>query len=217
MVSCCHCQGLEQQFDRKTAERELRRYRRSGPTRSTRLLVEGLLREGVADASLLDIGGGVGAVQHRLLEAGATSAVHVDVSASYIEAAREEATRRGDAGRVRFVHGDFVQLAPELGGADIVTLDRVICCYPDMEALVGSAADKARRLLGAVYPREAWWTRVGFALANLVQRLRRCSFRPFLHPPAAIDGALRSHGFGRRSLRRTSIWEIVVYARADRA
>ena len=53
-----------------------------------------------------------------------------------------------------------------LPAATIVTLDRVICCYPDMERLVRTSAEKARRLYGAVYPRERWWARVGVALMN---------------------------------------------------
>ena len=215
MVTCCHCEGLEQQFGRKTAERELRRFRRKGSTRSTRLLIEGLLEQKIGGMSLLDIGGGVGAIHHRLLDAGATTALHVDVSHDYLEVARGEAARRGHADRVRFLHGDFVQLAPELDDADIVTLDRVICCYPDMEQLVASAADKSRRLVGAVYPREVPWIRAGIAAANLFLRLRRSAFRVFLHPPDAIDAVLRSHDLEPRTLARTFLWEVVVYARPE--
>ncbi|MGE5101239.1 MAG: methyltransferase domain-containing protein, partial [Deltaproteobacteria bacterium] len=76
---------------------------------------------GVDGASLLDIGGGVGAIHHTLLDAGATNARHVDVSPDYINAAREEAGRRGHADRVLFLRGDFVQLAPEVADADVVT------------------------------------------------------------------------------------------------
>ena len=213
MVDCCQREGIERQFGRRTAERELRRFRRKGSTRSTRLLIEGLREQQLDGASLLDIGGGVGAVHHLLLEAGATTALHVDVSQGYLDVARDEAVRRGHADRVRFLRGDFVQVAPELDDADIVTLDRVICCYPDMEPLVESAAAMARRSLGAVYPREEWWMRAGVALANALMWLRRCPFRVFLHSPAAIDAVLRDRGLERRRVRRTLAWEIVVYAR----
>jgi hypothetical protein len=213
MVSCCQCEGIESQFGRKTAERELRRFRRLGPIASTRLLVEDLGAADVAGALLVDIGGGIGAIHHLLLDTGAREAVHVDVSAEYIAAARQEAMRRGHADRVRFVHGDFVQLAPGLPDGDVVTLDRVICCYPDMDSLVGHAADKARRLFGAVYPRDVWWIRFGVRTINTLLRIRRSAFRVFVHSPAAIDGVLRTHGLERTTLRRTIAWEIVVYAR----
>jgi 23S rRNA G2069 N7-methylase RlmK/C1962 C5-methylase RlmI len=48
-------------------------------------------------ASSLNIGGGVGAIYHQLLASGARTAVHVDVSPGYLNAAREEAERRGHA------------------------------------------------------------------------------------------------------------------------
>jgi magnesium-protoporphyrin O-methyltransferase len=213
MVSCCQCQGIERQFGRKTAMKELRRLRKRGPAPTTRMLIDALRREGVTDASLLDIGGGVGAIYHELLASGARDAVHVDVSPDYLNVAREEAERRGQAARVQFVRGDFVDVAPTLGGADVVTLDRVICCYPGMERLVAGCAEKTRRLVGAVYPRDAWWMRLALTAINIVNRLRRSAFRTFLHPPAAIDAVLRAHGLERRSFRRTLAWEVTVYSR----
>ena len=213
MVSCCQCEGIATQFGTKTARRELRRFRRRGPIESTRLLIDELRAAGVDGASLLDIGGGVGAIHHTLISAGAGEAVHVDVSADYLAAARDEAARRGHADRVRFLHGDFVQLAPTLPEADIVSLDRAICCYPDMPALVSTAASKTRRVLGAVYPRDRRLVRFATRGINLLMRARRSAFRVFVHPPAAIDGILREHGLERRALRRTMAWEIVTYSR----
>lgn len=213
MVSCCQCEGIATQFGAKTARRDLRRFRRRGPPESTRLLIDDLRAAGVAGASLLDIGGGVGAIHHALIGAGARDAVHVDVSSDYIAAAREEAVRRGHGDRVRFIHGDFVQVAPTLPDAEVVTLDRVICCYPDMEALVTAAAAKARRVFGAVYPRDVWWVRLAVRGVNLVLGVRRSAFRTFVHPPAAIDAVLRQHGLERRALRRTTVWEVVTYVR----
>ena len=127
-VTCCQCQGIESEFNHRLAQRELRRYRRRGPVRSTRLLLEVLKPALTPNSTLLDIGGGVGAIHHELLDAGAVSAVHVDASSSYLDAAREESTRRHHLEAVEFVQGDFVTLAPELAPVEIVTLDRVICC-----------------------------------------------------------------------------------------
>jgi SAM-dependent methyltransferase len=213
MVTCRQCEGIERQFGRRTVRWELRRYRKRGPAPTTRMLIDALRREGVTGASVLDVGGGVGAIYHELLPSGAREAVHVDVSPDYLSVAREEAERRGYADRVEFVRGDFVDAAPALADSDVVTLDRVICCYPDMERLVALSADKARRLLGAVYPREAWWMRLALAAVNAVSRVRRSAFRAYLHPPAAIDAVLRGRGLERRSFRRTLAWEVVVYRR----
>jgi magnesium-protoporphyrin O-methyltransferase len=213
MVSCCQREGIERQFGRKTAQWELRRFRKRGPAKTTRLLIEALRREGVSGASILDVGGGVGAIYHELLSSGAQNAVHVDVSADYLTVAREEAERRGHADRVEFVRGDFVEVGAAQGDADVVTLDRVICCYPDMDRLVARSAERTRRLLGAVYPRESWWLRLALGGVNVVNRIRRCAFRTYLHPPAAIDASLRAHGLERRSLRRTIAWEVAVYSK----
>lgn len=211
MVSCCECEGIATQFGSETARRELRRFRRRGPKHTTQLLLDDLRAAGIAGGSLLDIGGGIGSIHHALLDAGAREAVHVDVSPDYIAAAQDEAGRRGHADRVQFVHGDFVDVANDLPGADVVTLDRVICCYPDMDLLVDHAARKTRRLFGAVYPRDAWWVRSVVRAINVILRVRRTSFRVFVHPPAAIDDVLRRTGLERAALHRTAVWEVVVY------
>lgn len=212
-MSCCKGDSVGAEFDRATAESDLHRFQRRGPIPSTRLLIDALRSDQDRAATLLDIGGGVGAIHHALLDSGVHDAVHVDLSSDYIDAARDEARRRGHSEHVQFVHADFLNAAPQLGPADIVTLDRVICCYPDMEQLVGTAAEKTRCLLGAVYPRDVWWVRAGAAVTNMFRRMRRTDFRVYVHSPAAIDGILRRNRLERRTLRRTFIWEIVTYRR----
>jgi hypothetical protein len=211
--SCC--QGIEEVFGERSARHDLRRYRRRGPSKPTRMLLEALEREGIAGATVLDIGGGVGSIQLELLAAGAERAVAVDVSAAYLRAAREEAERRGHAGRVAYRHGDFVALAGGVEPADVVTLDRVICCYPDMEALVGRSAGRARRLYGLVYPRDTWWIAIGLRAANLGLRLSRRAFRAHLHRTAAVDAVASEHGLALRFARHAGpIWQVALYARA---
>jgi magnesium-protoporphyrin O-methyltransferase len=213
-MSCCpQCVGIEEQFGRKRAARELRRYRRRGPDRPTRLLIEALRAQGVEGLTLLDVGGGVGAIQHELMHAGARSATHVDASAAYLEAARDEARRRGHAERITRLHGDFVELAEHVPAADVVTLDKVICCYPEMERLVAESAARARELYGLVYPRERVALRVGLRLGNAFLRLRGSPFRAYLHSSAAVDATVRDQGLRRLSYRTTAMWQIVVYGR----
>jgi hypothetical protein len=213
MMDCCQCRGCERLFDKKEAARSLRAYQRNGPSKSTRILLDALRREGVAGATLLDIGGGIGAVQLELLAAGVHAATDVDASSAYIEEARAEAERRGYAGQVAYHFGNFVDLAPEIAPADIVTLDRAICCYPDMPALVGASVARARRLYGLVYPRDTWWVRGGLAAANFVLRLWRNPFRVFAHRTAAVEGVVRAAGLEPRFHRNVGLWQVVVYAR----
>jgi len=215
MTSCC--QGVEQVFGDKTARRDLRRYRKRGPSKPTRALLAALRREGVEHATLLDIGGGIGVIQHELLAAGAERATSVEASPAYMHAGREEAERSGHAGRIRYEAGDFVALADRVEPADIVTLDRVICCYPDMEALVARSAERAQRLYGLVYPQDRWCVDAGIRVTNLFMRLSRRAFRAHLHRPSAVDAVAREHGLTPRLCRRTGpFWQVALYAREPR-
>ena len=208
----CACGANE--FGEAEARRSLRSYRRSGPSRTTKWLIDGLSEGGVEGLTVLDIGAGVGAVYLELLASGATIATDIDGSAALVAVAREEAARRGVAERVRFEVGDFVALAGDTPPADVVVLDRVVCCYPDMEALVRLSAARARRRYGLVYPRDALWIRAGTRLLNAVARLARRKVRAHIHRTAAVDGLVRAAGFAPRLHRSNLFWQVVVYERA---
>lgn len=215
MSGCC--QGADKVFGRRAAEHDLRRYRKNGPSKPTRILLEAVRAQGVAGATVLDIGGGVGAVQHELLASGAARARGVDASAAYLRAAAAEAERRGHADRLEMREGDFVVLADAIEPADVVTLDRVICCYPDVAALVGRSADRARRVYGLVYPRDAWWTRAGVRVTNLWFRLTRNPFRAFVHRVAAVHRLAAEAGLELSATRTAGpVWQVAVYTREAR-
>jgi magnesium-protoporphyrin O-methyltransferase len=163
--------------------------------------------------TLLDIGGGIGVIDHELLAAGAGSAVHVDASEAAVRAATEEAARRGTTGRLEFRRGDFVVLAEGIEAADLVTLDRVICCYADMEQLVTSSAIRARRMYGVVIPRERRLTRIMALGINLIFRMTRNPFRFHVHPIRSIDRAIQRAGLSPRVVKDTLIWRVAVYTR----
>ena len=214
-MGCCTTPAsLEGVFDEKMAAYDLRRYRRKGPRRSTRLLLGALTSEGVEGKTLLDVGGGVGAIQHELLDAGAWAATSVEASQPYLNAARLESKRRGHAGRAWFRHGDFVELAATIEAADVVTLDRVVCCYPDLEGLIRTSAARARMVYGLVYPRDTRLVRIGFAIANLVLRLLRKQMRAFVHPVADIERSVEECGLAPRYAARAGAWQVAVYRRA---
>ena len=212
-MSCCGSESYQEQFGAKHAANDVKRYRAKGPDRTTRLLVDALKKEGVEGSSLLDVGAGIGVVHHELLAAGAATAVHVDATTANIEAAQDETTRLGHSARVRFLRGDFVALAAEIPAADVVTLDRVICCYPDMEELVSLSASRARHLYGAVFPRQRWLNKGFVAITNVARRLQRNSFRSYVHSVDAIDAAVQRQGLRLCSATETFSWRVAVYAR----
>jgi magnesium-protoporphyrin O-methyltransferase len=163
--------------------------------------------------TLLDIGGGVGVIQHELSAAGVTTITSVDASSAYLRIAQQEAEKRGYAARARYLSGDFVALADQIQPADIVTLDRVICCYPDVEALVGHAAARTKCFLGVVYPRDKVWMKLGLALFNGFLKLRGNRFRVFVHPTATVERIVAAHGLRKIAQHNGLLWQMVVYAR----
>ncbi len=214
-MDCCECNAIEAKFDQKYVARKLRQYRKKGPKKTALQLIEALRAQGFEGMTLLDIGGGVGDLQHAMLRLGLGHAIDCEASAAYLEACRQEAERLGHSERIDHVHGDFVALAKDIPPADIVTLDRVICCYPDMPALVNASAQKARRLYGVVYPLDKWWIRAAMQVYyNLRYWLQRSSMRQFIYPTQEVEAAIRSNGLQRRFYRQMGPWQIVVYARA---
>ena len=212
-MDCCNCEGVETAFDRKKAAKKLARYRKKGPQNTTRLLVGALKAQGVQGKTVLDIGGGIGAIQHDLLQAGSRHAVNLEASTGYLEACAEEAERQGHADRITHLHGDFAHMN-DVPPADIVTLERVICCYPDYERLVQQSCEKANEMIGVVYPHEALWVRVSMEIGyNLKFKLQRSPFRVFLHPPRRIHSLITSAGFTRRYFKITGPWQVYVYTR----
>jgi len=216
-VPCSQCDAIEQQFDDREAQRQLRRLRRRGPARTTKLLIDAV-RHALGDTvpqdlSLLDIGAGVGAIHHALLGTTVAQAIHVDASSAHISVARAEADRLGHSGQVDFRLGDFVAMADAVPAMDVVTLDRVICCYPNMEELVAASASRARRLYGAVFPRERSLVKAFIVMSNFARRLGRNSFRSYMHPVDAIDAAIERQGLRRCSVTQTVAWRVAVYSR----
>jgi magnesium-protoporphyrin O-methyltransferase len=127
--------------------------------------------------------------------------------------ARSTAERLGRADVVRFVHADFLSAAPDLPAATFVTLDRVVCCYPAYEALLDGALRHAELRIALSYPRDVWYVRVGVVLENAQRRLTKNPFRTFVHPPARMEGVIRSAGFELSNRRETWMWSADVYTR----
>jgi magnesium-protoporphyrin O-methyltransferase len=198
-------------YNARKAASELRRYRAKGSIPSTRMLIDALTAEGVEGASLIDIGGGIGAVQHELLAAGAARVTSVDASDAYIRAAREESERRGFSGRVTYLHGDFLELAQTIPPADIVTLDRVINVYPDWKRLIQLSAARTRLLYGLVYPRNVLPVRLVVSVMNRL--VWRGCVRASVPAPEVIDRLTIEAGLVRFFSKTTGPWQVAVFRR----
>jgi len=215
-MSCCkQCQGIEQIFNVDLVREELVSYQEGGPDETTIWLLDRLKEEDLENYSLLDIGGGVGAIQLELLQVGISHVTSVDASSAYINTAKSEAKRQGLEARITHHHGDFVDISPELDEAHIVTLERVLCCYHDMPALVTSSAQLAKRYYGVIYPRDTWWLRTGQKIASFFLWAARNPFRFFIHATEDVEGLLFKLGFERIYLRRGLIWQVALFENQD--
>jgi 2-polyprenyl-3-methyl-5-hydroxy-6-metoxy-1,4-benzoquinol methylase len=200
-------------FDARVASRELRRYRRKGPRRATRDLCKAIRLHSPGASTVLDIGPGIGALTFELLEAGIQHAIAVDASSAFLDAAREEAARRGVAHRIEWRHADFVAVAASLPAADIVTLDRVVCCYPAIEELLAESASHARRCLAISYPLEHSSIRAVIGIQNFARRLTGNEFELFVHPVGRMEEIVRRAGFALARRHGTWVWGADIYIR----
>ena len=215
MACCGFANGVNRQFTKAKAAQELQRYHRRGARPTTRLLLEGLSQTGRIEGTLLDVGAGVGALTFELLERGMESAVVVEASNAYAETFENEAMRRGRDAAVRMLRGDLLDVAERVERADVVTMDRVVCCYPLYAELLREALQRATRTFAFSYPRDCW-----YSPRSRVGRKRRSSSDVWvsdLRASPGIDaradrarrvragGARADHRVGGRRLRTTSL------------
>jgi len=214
-MSCCRSGACEQMFSRRAARRSLERYRSKGLDEIERRIVASAKETGIQGARVLEIGGGIGVVQAELLEVGAATGEVVELVGTYEPYARELASDKGLSDRVTFRVVDLLEDPDDVEPADVVVLNRVVCCSPDGIELTGIAGRLARRTLVLSYPRDVVWVRLGVGLINLGQRLFGRSFRAFVHSPAKLRAAVEEQGLRATDLGRTAFWEYSTLERAQ--
>lgn len=213
VTDCCSATGYRWAFSEKRAWREARRYERRGLDPISQCIVELLKRQGVEGLTLLEVGGGVGAVQIELLKAGVTQAVSIELTPTYEKAAGALLRSSGLEDRVERKVMDFATAADDVNGADIVIMNRVLCCYADMPKLAGAAAGHAKQVLVLSFPRGTLWTRLGLWLANLVLRITRRGFQVFVHRPERIQATAEHFGLKTTLNRARVFWQVMALRR----
>lgn len=209
---CCHSQSAGRFFS-LFARRARRRFERKGFEPSQRQLMAGLEVAGYADASVLEIGCGVGHLHQSLLEQGAGTAVGIDLAPGMLSEARDWARERGLEDRVTYVEGDFMSLDEPVDSADLCLLDKVVCCYPDAHGLLQASLSRTRRVYGLTYPRDRWFTRLGARIIAVVLWSIRSDFRSYVHDPAGIERWILAEGFEKMYENQTVAWLSQVYLR----
>jgi len=184
-------------------------------------LLAALEETGIRGRSVLDVGCGIGDLGIEAVTHGAARAFGVELSTKAVEEARRLATARGVADRTSFEVGDGAKaLLPK---ADIVVLNRVFCCYPDVDELLDNSLSAAGAVYAFTAPPSAGLAgalvRLHTRFANLWYRLRDKKFqgfRVFIHDVERIDARVRAAGFlPVRSERRRVVWHLAVYVRPE--
>lgn len=213
MSDCCDPIPYRRMFNTKEANRRLANYRRRGLDTMARTIVDYLATQDLTDLDVLEVGGGVGDIQVELLKAGAGQALNVELSDAYENAANDLADKNGLTGRIVQQFGDFVEIQDDIDPAGIVVLNRVVCCYPFMERMMGAAVAKTERFLGLVFPRDRWAARMAVKAGNGFLAMRRCDFRTFVHPVDEIEAMATNAGLKVRHRGRNLAWQSVVFER----
>ena len=213
MSGCCSAGDLDDVFTPKQAQSDAKKYRCDGLDAEATRIVDAVRRRAGDGMTLLEVGGGVGAIQLELLRSGARAATNVELSRSYEVSARELAAEAGVADRIERVVGDFIAEARSLPAADAVVMQRVVCCYPHATPLVEAAAEHARRVLVMTFPRDTWWIRPMIAVANLWPHLRGWKFRAYVHPTSRVTDAAVNKGMRLAERRLGLVWQMLVFTR----
>jgi magnesium-protoporphyrin O-methyltransferase len=208
-------------FDRY-AEGWGRRVRRRGTVgRVTEPLIQALEHTGLEGRTVLDLGCGVGDLVLEVVRRGAAGGRGYDLSRRAIETARSLAAEQGVADRISFHVGDASRL--DLPPADAVVLNRVICCYPDVDGLLERSLTAAGSVYAFSVPRSRGpvgaLARLQVRLGNWWMRRRPAKFggfQSYVHDVDAVDERVRAAGFTRvHTEHRWFAWELVVYERAS--
>lgn len=220
MLNCPCCppedvNDLDNTFGAELANKDAKKYLKKGLSKRGRKLIAHLAQL-TEPVSVLDIGCGAGAVHHELLRQGiAESVVGVDASSAYLNAAGENAKALGLTERASYFRRDFAQFADEFEAADVVIMDRVVCCYPHLEQLLGQAAQRTGRFLAISLPLDGWWIRPIFAGIDWVLTLFKSKYHPYLHPHLEVLAIANAAGLAPVHVDRSGIWRIFVFGRRE--
>ncbi len=209
-MSCC-TECTNSHFDESIAQRDLNDYNTKGAKKSTQALLKELKKLNLAGMHLLDIGAGIGVVSNELRHSGLSEITHNDISSAYLSVFKDEFGDQLNGIKINLLQGDFVEASDEIEGADIVVLDKSICCYPHYRELVHSSASKAYTWYAFVIPRDKWWVKFVHYFGELRKSLKGDAFRSFVYPVDKIEEIVLEYGFTKYTQAYQREWHIAIF------
>jgi magnesium-protoporphyrin O-methyltransferase len=142
----------------------------------------------------------------------------VDLSAASIDAARKRFEQAHLSDRVRLSVGDAARVPLE--SHDWVILDRVMCCYPDIERLLANTLPAARQIYAFTVPSSRGWrgviARIDEWLENAWNSIRGRPCPGYVHDLDLIEERLTVAGFRLLHRDRQRLWHIAIYEQSGR-
>jgi magnesium-protoporphyrin O-methyltransferase len=211
MSCCCPHSKSGGRFFSFFARSYRRRFTKKGFEPSQQQLMAGLEKAGYQNATMLEIGSGVGYLHQTLLQQGASTAIGIDLAPDMIKEAQSWAAEKNLSERTQYILGDFIDLLDEVPKSDVTLLDKVVCCYPYAELLVNNSIAKTNQVYGLTYPRARWFIKAAVAITAVFLKLVGSDFRPYVHNPTDIEKWITEAGFKKIYQAQTFIWLTQVY------
>ncbi len=210
--SCCGTGSFFSRWSRFYAKR----FRSGGLEPVQKYLLEGIRLQPVRGSSVLDIGCGVRSLHLTLLKEGANHSVGVDMSEGMLREVKRFAQEFGLDGQTEYIAGDFTQPSPSVPENDVTILDKVVCCYEDVERLVRTSTEKTGQTYALSHPRENLLMQMLFRGHGTLAKIFHWSFHPFWHDWAKVRSLVLSNGFELVYENATISWQVLVYKRVKR-
>lgn len=174
------------------------------------VLLELLEDAGMSGRTVLDVGCGQGGLTLALGRRGARDVAGIDLSPASVAAAERAARQAGVPAHFRVANA----AADTIGPHDVVVLNRVLCCWFDVDALLANTLPAAGSVVALSFPRSRGargaLARVFLAAENAYRRLRGDRFRSFVHDESAVMRALELRGWSPTARRDHWTWHVAV-------
>jgi tRNA1(Val) A37 N6-methylase TrmN6 len=208
-----HCCGADLFFNKKKAIKEYRKYLKKGPVKATAKIIQQLQEQDIEGKSLIDIGGGIGAIQWWFLQSGGKESIDIDASTGYLKQAQEHANQNDWQDKAQFLMGDCIEVYPQVDEAHFITLDKVVCCYPNYIEILSATCDKAKENISLSYPMDGLIAQVLRYFGVLFFIITNNPYRPYVHPVKEIRNLFEQQGYYRVAHDKVFPWHVETYAR----